>query len=285
MIGLFLLLIKDSLEVYTFRCGEAILRVFFSDSPHCVVTLVTPRYPKKLSYMRSILHIDSSARSSKPETAARGSHTRRLSARFSEQWCTLRPQDSVIYRDVAQTPPSPVSAEWVASAFTHPERRDPAMAANLAESDELVNELLTADVVVVGAPMYNFGIPSTLKAWIDNIIRVGVTFGFDRSRGATPYWPMLPPGKQLVILTSRGDYGYGPQEPLESMNHADPALVTAFSYIGITDVRIISVEYDEFNDSRVEDSLDAALSEVSALVESMAFSLGPSGAERSHYSR
>ncbi|WP_198293033.1 NAD(P)H-dependent oxidoreductase [Methylobacterium sp. WSM2598] len=88
-----------------------------------------------------------------------------------------------------------------------PECRSAAQVATLRESDVLAAELIAADLVVAGVPMYNFGIPSPLKAWIDNVVRVGPTFGFDRTRPGEPYWPMLEPGKRLVILTARGDHG------------------------------------------------------------------------------
>lgn len=130
----------------------------------------------------NILQIDASARPGLSGIDPRGSHTRRLTRRFIERWQEARPQDAVTYRDVGQQPPSPVSGDWIAAAFTRPERRDEAARACLAESDMLVQELLRADLIVIGAPMYNFGLPAQLKAWLDNVVRVGVTFGFDRSR-------------------------------------------------------------------------------------------------------
>ncbi|WP_294567722.1 FMN-dependent NADH-azoreductase [uncultured Arthrobacter sp.] len=220
--------------------------------------------------MKTLLYIDSSARASRPDTDARGSHTRRLAAHFMNRWQEAAPGDAVIHRDVALEPPTPVTADWIAGAFTAPEDRSPEMSAVLQESDVLVKELIEADVIVIGAPMYNFGIPSTLKAWVDNIVRVGVTFGFDRNRKGDPYWPMLQPGKHLVILTSRGDYGYGPEGRLEHMNHVDKALATALTYTGVTEITTIAVEYDEFSDTRVEDSLADALAEIDSLVGLMA---------------
>ncbi len=219
--------------------------------------------------MKTLLHIDSSARGPRFDTDARGSHTRRLTAHFMNRWQQARPDDAVILRDMAVEPPTHVTEEWIASAFTAPENRTLGMRTRLEESDNLVAELAGADVIVVGAPMYNFGVPSTLKAWIDNIVRVGVTFGFDRTRDGDPYWPMLAPGKHLVILTSRGDYGYGPGGRLEHMNHVDKALATALTYIGVTEITTIAVEYDEFADGRVETSLTEALSEIESLVEVM----------------
>ncbi|QPC87035.1 NAD(P)H dehydrogenase [Mesorhizobium sp. NBSH29] len=220
--------------------------------------------------MTSILHIDASARPLTSVESPYGSHSRRLSARFLSRW---READSakVIYRDVGQKPPSPVSADWIRAAFTPPELRMAWMADTLAESERLVDELLGADVIVVGVPMYNFGPPAQFKAWIDNIVRVGRTFGFDRSRSGEPYWPLLSTaGKSLIILSSRGDYGYSPGGRNASINSVEQSIASAFSYIGITDIHSIAVEYDEFADERLQLSIGEAETEVDALVEKLA---------------
>lgn len=141
------------------------------------------------------------------------------------------------------------------------------MHAALAESDVLVDELSAADLIVVGVPMYNFGMPSTLKAWIDNIVRVGRTFGFDRSRKGEPYWPLLAGhGKRLVLLSSRGDHGYDPGGRLCADNHVERGVETPMRYIGIDAVERIAIEYDEFADERLHASIAAAEAEVDALV-------------------
>jgi FMN-dependent NADH-azoreductase len=217
----------------------------------------------------NILQIDASARPGISGVDPRGSHTRRLTRRFIERWQAARPQDSVSYRDVGQQPPSPVSGDWIAAAFTRPERRDEAARAQLAESDVLVEELLRADLIVIGAPMYNFGLPAQLKAWVDNVVRVGVTFGFDRSRQGEPYWPMLPPGKRLVILSSRGDYGYDPGGRLEALNLVERGLSVPMAYLGLTDTHSIAIEYDEFGDERLRASISTAEIAVDELVATL----------------
>lgn len=213
-----------------------------------------------------ILQIDASARPGRSGTDPRGSHTRRLTDRFVNRWRAARPQDSLTYRDVGQQPPSPVSGDWIAAAFTRPERRDGPAQALLAESDLLAGELLRADLIVIGAPMYNFGLPAQLKAWVDNVVRVGVTFGFDRSRQGEPYWPMLPAGKRLVILSSRGDHGYGAGGRLEAINLVERSLTVPMGYIGLTETHAIAIEYDEFADERLRASIAAAETAIDALV-------------------
>jgi FMN-dependent NADH-azoreductase len=218
--------------------------------------------------MTRVLHIDASARTGSSEQHRHGSHTRRLSSRFVSRWRAARPGDEVVYRDVGQTPPSPVTGRWIHAAFTAPGAREPWMQEVLAESDALVDELLGADLIVAGVPMYNFGVPAQFKAYIDNIVRVGRTFGFDRSRPGEPYWPMLAEaGKKLVTLSSRGDFGYGRGERLAHMNHVEPSIRTAFGYIGITDVESVAIEYDEFADERLKASVELAERQVDALVD------------------
>ncbi len=225
--------------------------------------------------MTTLLQIDASARSGRSGEARHGSHTRRLSHRFVDRWSQLRPGDEIRYRDVGVRPPRPVSGDWIHAAFTAPALREPWMHEVLSESDALVAELKAADVIVIGAPMYNFGPPAPLKAWIDNVVRVGLTFGFDRSREGEPYWPMLAgQGKTLVVLTARGDYGYEPGERIADLELVTPSLAKPLGYLGITDVRTAAVEYDEFQDDRLAVSLLRAETAVDALVETLAAERG-----------
>lgn len=226
--------------------------------------------------MVTILHIDASARPGSSNEDQFGSHTRRLTARFIKQWSATRPTDRIIYRDVGQNPPQPVSGRWIHAAFTKPEDREPWMYQVLAESDALVDELLAADIIVAGVPMYNFGPPAQFKAYIDNIVRVGRTFGFDRARPGDPYWPLLSEhGKRLIILSSRGDYGYNDGERIRHMNHVEPSIRTAFGYMGITNVETAAAEYDEFADERLYASLVQAEAKVDALVERLIATMAP----------
>ncbi|WP_343517799.1 NAD(P)H-dependent oxidoreductase [Sphingomonas sp.] len=217
-----------------------------------------------------VLHIDASARPGLSGVDPHGSHTRRLTRRFVDRWRAIRPQDVVTYRDLGRKPPSPVTGEWIAAAFAPADQRDAAMRAHLAESDHLIAELRRADLVVIGAPMYNLGVPSPLKAWIDNIVRVGVTFGFDRNRTDDPYWPMLPPGKRLVILSSRGDCGYEAGGRLETFNLVERSITLPMSYIGITETYGVAIENDEFADDRLSASIAKAEAAIDTLVQELA---------------
>ena len=220
--------------------------------------------------MTTLLHIDASARSGRSGTDPHGSHSRRLTDRFVRQWLAAQPDSEVLYRDVGQQPPAPVSAEWIHAVFTPEAQREPWMHEVLRQSDELIDELMRADVIVAGVPMYNFGPPAQFKAYIDNIVRVGRTFGFDRSRAGDPYWPLLADrGKRLIILSSRGDYGYDADGRASERNHVEPAVRSAFGYIGITDSHSIAVEYDEFADERLAESIRQAEAAVDELASKL----------------
>ncbi|MDM0003144.1 NAD(P)H-dependent oxidoreductase [Variovorax sp. J22G73] len=215
-----------------------------------------------------LLHIDSSARPGRSGTDPHGSHTRRLSARFVERWRHARPGDTVEHLDVGQHPPAHVDGRWIHAAFTPQAAREPWMTQALAESDRLVDQLIAADVIVIGLPMYNFSVPAQFKAWIDNIVRVGRTFGFDRSRGAVPYWPLLADaGKRVVLLGARGDHGYDAGGRAAHLNHAEASVRSALGYIGITDVFEAAVESDEFGGEQLAQSLRRAESRVDELAD------------------
>lgn len=217
--------------------------------------------------MKTVLHIDASPRGGQSDTHRFGSHSRRLTARFVRRWTQARPGDLVLYRDVGLTPPAMVTYDWMHAAFTPEDARAPWMTAMLAESDRLVDELIAADVIVIGVPMYNFGPPAQLKAWIDNVVRIGRTFGFDRARD--PYtWPLLTEKpRDLVVIASRGDVGYEPGQPYADRNHVEPQVFTAMSYLGLDRQHAIAVEGDEWADERLAQSLARAEAAVDRLVE------------------
>lgn len=216
----------------------------------------------------NLLHLDGSARPGLSGRDPHGSHTRRLSHRFVERWRRAHPQGAVVYRDLGQQPPPPVTGRWIHAAFTPPEQRDAWMRDELALSDTLIDEVIAADLIVAGVPMYNFGMPAQFKAWIDNVVRVGRTFGFDRSRQGEPYWPLLADqGKHLVLLGSRGDYGYEPGERLARFNHVEAGVATPLRYIGIERMDAVAIEYDEFADERLQTSILEAEARVDALVD------------------
>lgn len=217
--------------------------------------------------MTSLLHIDSSARPGRAGEHPHGSHTRRLSHAFVSRWRAARPGDEVVYRDLGVQPPAPVQHEWIPAAFTPAAQRTPAHHAALKESDALVRELQAAEVLVVGMPMYNFGMPSPLKAWVDGIVRIGLTFDFDPGR-ADPYVPLLADRpRRAVVLTSRGGHGFDAGGALAAVNHADTALRDVLAFVGITEVHTIAIEHEEAGGDALAASVAQALRKVDALAD------------------
>jgi FMN-dependent NADH-azoreductase len=143
------------------------------------------------------------------------------------------PQAAIVMRDLARTPVPHLDADMVAAVRGEP-TTDPQRAAR-ALSDELVVELRRANVLVIGSPMYNFGIPSTLKSWFDYVLRPGVTFRYTE---AGPEG--LLKGKRAIVVLSRGGfYSNGPAQALDSQ---EPHLRTLLGFIGVTDVTFVRAE-------------------------------------------
>ncbi|VXB24360.1 FMN-dependent NADH-azoreductase [Pseudomonas sp. 8BK] len=217
--------------------------------------------------MPHILHLDASARPGLAGKDQHGSHSRNLTQRFVSQWLARRGQDSLTYRDIGQNPPSFISHDWIAAAFTPAEQREPWMQETLAESDLLVDELLAADVLLIGAPLYNFGMPAALKAWIDQIVRAGRTVDINEGNPLDPYVPLLADRpRHAVILSARGGIGFGVGGEMAHMNHLEPNLITALGFIGITQVHQIAIEGQEVGGELLAESVAQALSQVDALV-------------------
>lgn len=204
--------------------------------------------------MKRLLNIDASPRGDR-------SHSRRLSREFVEALQQHASLETIVYRDVGRQPVPPVTEQWIAAAFTPLPRRTPEMCEVLRLSDELVDELVLADTLVIGVPMYNFGIPASFKAYVDQIVRVGRTFLFEPEDPERPYKPLLK-DKPAFVIVATGDAGYEAGGPLAELNHVDPYLRTIFGFIGITDLRFVHVGNDEFGGAKLEASLRRAREEL-----------------------
>lgn len=208
--------------------------------------------------MKKILAVQGSPRGER-------SHSRRLVEAFLQAYAAEQGDTQLLRREVGRADLPHISEAWIAAAFhPQPDRRPLAMQADLALSDELVDELFAADRLVISAPMYNFGIPSGLKAWVDQIVRIGRTFDFTPDDPESQYKPRVL-GKKALIVTTRGDRGYGSGGVNAHLNHADVYLRAALGLIGITDVTVIAVENDEFGGLAFEASFRAAESALAEL--------------------
>lgn len=207
--------------------------------------------------MTSILHIDTSPRGER-------SHSRQLTREFVEAWKKTHPNDVITYRDLGRNPVPHVDESWIAAAFTPPEQRTPELWHSIRMNDQLIDEFLAADLYVLGVPMYNFSIPSTLKAYIDQIIRPGRTFAFEPN-SENPYQPLVS-GKKMMIITSRGGSGFGRGEPNENRNYQDPYLKAIFGFIGITDISFIHLENVELGEISLAESITKARTQIASFI-------------------
>ena len=215
--------------------------------------------------MPTLLRIDASAQ------LEERSLTRHLTGVFTRTFLANAPDTRMIDRDVGLNPIPAIDHKFIHAAFTSPEDREPWMNERLALSDNLIDEVIAADILVIGAPMYNYGMPSALKAWIDHVARIGKTFSFDLARGDTPIEPILS-GKRLVVLSARGEFGFAPGGVRAHLNALDPALAACAHYFGVArdGIETIAIEYQEFKDERYRASFDMAESRTRDLAAKMA---------------
>jgi FMN-dependent NADH-azoreductase len=223
---------------------------------HCAADAWKLHQPRQ--GMTTLLHIDASPRGGR-------SVSRKLSKAFVEEWLAHEPGAAIISRDIGHNPPPFITEAWVAAAFTAPDERTAAQHDELRLSDELIDELERANVIVIGAPMHNYGMPSALKSWFDKVIRIGKTFTFDLARGDFPLEPIMS-GKTLVVLSSRGEFGFGPGGVREHMNHLETHIFTCAHYLGVQESHLIAVDYQEFNDERHRQSVADAFAAIPVLV-------------------
>jgi FMN-dependent NADH-azoreductase len=175
--------------------------------------------------MKTLLHIDTSIHST-------GGASSQLAARFVDAIRTTLPGTEVIHRDLALQPVPHLTAERFAAFLAKPEARTPEQQAIAGQSDALIEELERADTIVLAVPMYNFGIPSTLKAYFDHVARAGRTFRY------TEKGPQgLLAGRRAIVFATRGGIYAGTPRDTQSAYLRD-----FLGFLGITDVEFVYAE-------------------------------------------
>lgn len=207
--------------------------------------------------MPTLLHLDSSPRGDR-------SHSRKLSKMVADAYVAAHPGTTVVTRDLGHEPPPFVTEPMIGAFYTPPDARSPEQREAIAPSDALVDELLSADVIVAGVPMYNFGIPAAMKAWVDQVVRIGRTFDIDPSR-PNPYVQLVH-GKRLLVASVSGGAGYGEGGSLAAMNFQTPYLRTIFGFMGVTDVAVIEVENATGGDEVLAGQFEAARARIDQVV-------------------
>ncbi|UIR54663.1 NAD(P)H-dependent oxidoreductase [Sphingobacterium sp. SRCM116780] len=188
--------------------------------------------------MKKVLVINASTRDEK-------SQSRTLTKLFVETWSKNYPEDRYTYREVGLTPVPHITSDWITASFIKPADRTKENQEPLALSNMLVKELQEADIYVLGVPMYNWSIPSGLKSYIDQVMRINETWKFRSGEPDGDYVGLLS-HKKLFILSSRGDSGYGLGEPNAHMNFQTTYLKTIFTIMGVKDIEIISLDNEEY---------------------------------------
>ncbi|HEV2606453.1 MAG TPA: FMN-dependent NADH-azoreductase [Xanthomonadaceae bacterium] len=202
--------------------------------------------------MSTLLYINSSIRK-------QGSISRMISREFVDKWKAAHPQGVVIERDLVTDPTPHLTEQVMGAVFTPEAQRSPAQAHDLVAADAMIAELMSADVIVIGAPMYNFTVSSSLKAWIDYIARAGVTFTY------TEKGPVgLAVGKKVYVFTARG--GVYTKGPASAMDFQETYLRAVLGFIGLTDVTFIHSEGLAMGDAAVESALAGSRSTIEQLM-------------------
>ncbi len=191
--------------------------------------------------MTKILLVNSSVRRT-------DSVSRKVTGEFVAKWQAREPGTVVVERDVAAQPLPHLNEQTLGAFFTPPEQRTPEQAEIAKLSETLVQELFDADVIVIGAPMYNFSITSGLKAWIDHVARAGVTFKYAESGPVG-----LLTGKKVYIFTATG--GVYTSGPAQGMDFLGTYLRAVLGFIGLTDVTFVHSEGLAMGEAGVEKAL------------------------------
>lgn len=200
----------------------------------------------------NLLHIDSSILGDQ-------SVSRKVSAAAVAAVVAANPGAKVTYRDLDAQPAPHQSGALLAARSLDPAARNADQARDVANADALLDEFLAADVVVIGVPMYNFGIPSTLKSWIDHLAVAGKTFRYSEA-GVEG----LAGGKRIILASSRGGF-YGAESPVAALQHQESYLRGFFGFIGIPDVEVVSAEGVNFGPDHKQKALEGAVAEAANL--------------------
>jgi FMN-dependent NADH-azoreductase len=176
--------------------------------------------------MPTLLHLDSSP-------LGDASISRALSREFVQDWKAANPNGKIVARDLTIESLPPVTGAWLAAAFTPEHAHTPEHKDLLRTSEELIAELLAADVLVFGVPMHNFSIPAVLKLWIDQIVRGGKTFNITDDG-----YVGLVKNKEAHVFVASGGV-YDPGTPAAGFNFVEPYLRAILGFIGVTDVKFL----------------------------------------------
>jgi FMN-dependent NADH-azoreductase len=199
--------------------------------------------------MKHLLRIDSSSRT-------QGSYSCQLGDFFENLW-VAHDGSFVTKRDLATHPVHHIHSITITGMFTPPDELSTEQQAALEESDTLIAQIKAADALLLTMPMYNFGVPSSLKAWIDHISRIGHTFAYDGQN-----FTGLLVGKKVYIVIAYGAGGYGPDGSFAAANFVEPYLKFLLGFLGITDIMVFNHEATNTDPNGIAAARDAIQQEM-----------------------
>ncbi|SEM78842.1 FMN-dependent NADH-azoreductase [Mucilaginibacter gossypiicola] len=209
--------------------------------------------------MKKVLIINASARTLE-------SKSRELTSVFVDHWKTIRENTKIIYRELGNVHVSHISEAWIAATLKPAANRSEAENNILAESSTYVAELKAADIIVLGTPMYNWSIPSALKAYIDQVFRVNETFSVNPANPENPYVGLLE-NKTLFLLLARGGQGYERGEANAHLNFQSTYLKTVFNIMGIHNIHTIAIDGASLDKQKFKQTIAAAHQKVMEMIE------------------
>jgi len=209
--------------------------------------------------MKKVLLINASARTL-------NSKSRKLTEVFAEQW-TAKNSDSVItYRELGNSNVPHITESWISATFKPEAERSQEEVEILSLSDSYIEELHNADIIVLGSPMYNWSIPSPLKAYIDQVLRFSKTFSVDRENTQNPYVGLLQ-NKTLILMLARGMGQYEPGGANEHMNFQTTYLRTVFNMMGVQNIHVIAVDDTAKEGEKLTEDIQFSHQRIKDLIE------------------
>jgi FMN-dependent NADH-azoreductase len=209
--------------------------------------------------MKKVLVINASAR-------MQNSHSRKLTEVFVGHWKSSCSNSKIHWRELGNVEVPHINENWIAAAFKPKATRSAEETETLKTSDSYIAELREADLIVLGAPMYNWSIPSTLKAYVDQVLRVHETWEPDPSNSRHPYKGLLE-NKTLLLLLSRGAGGYEKGGFNAHLNFQSTYLETVFNIMGISNIQVVAVEGASSRAAQINASTAAAHRQIKALID------------------
>ncbi len=211
--------------------------------------------------LKNLLVINSSARN-------RNAKSRNLAETLIGHWQKIQLNTKIQHRELGNQSIPHITEEWISAAFKPIENRTQDELNALKKSDEYIKELKDADIIVVATPMYNWSIPSSLKAYIDQIVRINETWKYNPDNIQNPYIGLLT-NKKVVLLLTRGSQGYEKGGYNEHIDFQTDYLKRVFHVIGIDEIHVITLDGTANNQEEYNKNITIALQETIELIESI----------------